>query len=214
MTKKVNRVGASQREAAQRARVPIPTGIGLAHLTEIRDHMTRILKQFEPLGAIQANLRLNQSDRKDPAPIFIDWVGNTQAFSILTENHIDPGLYRFGENHPTEIYQETLEAAPERIPHRDWKNRNHLSKKTQYAKMLAPKVGAWYQKFIGILATDPEGQDRCIGTLTVGFSQEPDRKTREKIEEKMKEWASWHPESKSPLSEYLEKTFKVGGRII
>src|SRR5438093_10217516 len=99
MAKKAKQGDRVQNKTTQGTRVPIPTGIGLAHLSEIRNHMTSILRQFEPLGAIQANLRLNHSDRKDPAPIFIDWVGNAQAFSTLTENHVDPGLYRFGENH-------------------------------------------------------------------------------------------------------------------
>lgn len=196
--------------------VLIPGGIGPQHLVGIRECLREILTSqiLTKSGVRQVNLRLNESDTTNKLPVFIDWVGVQDVIVLLTRNGqlSDPGLYRFGDKIPSVVYNQTVDSALQNIPARDWTDPKTLSEKRPESKLLAPKVGATYQKFIGIIAGDRNNQRRCVGILTVGFSHEPN--PVQQVEDEMRRVASWPPNYKSRLVQSIEQNFIVGGPLV
>jgi hypothetical protein len=198
--------------------VSIPNGIGPEHLAGIRHRLRGILKKFKDIDkeVRQVNLRLNESGAVEKLPVFIDWVGDSEVM-IVRENdrHIDPGLHRFGDRIPSKVYVETIDKSVDRtgIPERNWLDPDTLKEKRPESQLLAPKWGATYQKFIGIIA-DQNNQRRCVGTLTVGFSARPEGEKLKRVETEMRRLASWDHDDKSDLVRYIEETFILGGPFV
>lgn len=57
----------------------------------IRAVMRNVLKDFQGLGAMQVNLRLNASNKEDRLPVFIDWLGADSVVNKLVAQSGIPG---------------------------------------------------------------------------------------------------------------------------
>lgn len=199
----------------------IPGGITPEHFMEIRRYLLTILEQLTPRpapsdltdkGALEVNMRLNDTDAGETSsPVFAGWVENDISVAQREqENDADPGLYRFGDENWSVIYDETLRAGRGVFKERDW--HRQFGEKTSGAKGTAKKRGVNYQKFIGIIVPDPTDnsptRSRCVGTLVTGYSERPTGGTQAHIESIMRHWAV---NSDSPLVKYLQNNFRLSG---
>ena len=63
-------------------------------------------------GRKRFHIRLNESDKPFPLPIFAGWVESEDVQQAREDwNHPDPGLHRFGDDIYSEIYGEALSYA-------------------------------------------------------------------------------------------------------
>jgi hypothetical protein len=192
--------------------VPIPGGIEPKHLADIREIMESILANLEKFKAKQVNLRLNKSAVEEYLPYFIDWVGGQELKRDRNEKELDPGLFRFGDNVPSVVYNDTLNAAPKTLIDRDWGTQG-IGEKQADSKVLAQKAKLTYQKFIGIIAKDEKNKTRCVGTLTAGFKDKPNDSEAVKIDEEMKKIASWPSFPESNLVTWIQDNLVLGGPV-
>ncbi len=195
-------------------KIPIPGGIEPKHLAEIRqimeDNLTSLNDQFK---VMQIDLRLNRSVTSERLPYFIDWVGVKETLSFLKrdEKDLDPGLFRFGDDTPSDVNKEAVDGAPSKIIDRDWKTKG-LTEKRPGSKALAQKAQVTYQKFIGIIAFDSDpnvNSNRCIGTFTAGFKQKPNNNGVDKELERIAGWTK----STSDLVEWIQDNLILGGPL-
>jgi hypothetical protein len=191
--------------------VPIPGGIEPKHLADIREIMENILCDLEKFQAKQVNLRLNRSEKEEYLPYFIDWVGVKGLVSVRSSAELDPGLFRFGDNVPSVVYNATVDAAPKTLVDRDWTQ--GIGEKQADSKVLAQKAKLTYQKFIGIIAKDGKNKTRCVGTLTAGFKNKPNDSEAAKIDEEMKKIASWPSFPESKLVTWIQDNLVLGGPV-
>lgn len=178
---------------------------------DVRKISNLILKEFAALGAKQVNWRLNES-KPEASPVFIDWVAVKEVTDRLTHKSgvKDFGAYRFLDPVPSKVYVEALANVGKKIVVRDWQSRPLFAEKRVESRLLVQKAGLMHQRFIGILA-EPGGVRRCVGTLTVSFEKGPNKTLATKIDDKMKEWASWRAGKRSQLVSFLEENFVLGG---
>lgn len=191
-----------------RSRPRIPGGITPGHFARITDILRLILSDIDreidtELGKSrkrynldvkpkELHIRLNESDKPFPLPIFAGWV---EADDVRREreawNHPDPGLNRFGDDVLSEIYAEAFRYAnnPKRALHfryRDWDNEKlpEICEKRSGEKATDPKAGNRFQTCLAIVA-----QGRAVGTLVVGFRKKlPDHLLRI-AQNVLREWA-------------------------
>jgi hypothetical protein len=172
----------------------------------IRKRMEEILKELadQNLGAKQINLRLNRSGEDEKKPYFIDWYATKEIVERLEKKagkFEDIRRNRFGDDEPAAIYDEAVDKAPKAKAERDWLADcgKLVQEKKVGSKLLAPKVGLMYQRFIGIIADDQKRQRRCVGTIGVGFETKPDKDALAKVDKTLEKWASWPPNEPSLL---------------
>ena len=153
------------------AKSKIPAGVTPDHFMDIRKMLLRVLKET---GAKRVNMRLNESGKEEPSPVFIGCVeDDDMARKRVAMNEPDTGLFRFGDKEHAVVYNECVSAGRRgRMTERDWKSQ--LAEKSPNAKFLGPRLGAMHQKFVGITVDNGRGY-RCVGTLTAGFSRKPVR---------------------------------------
>jgi hypothetical protein len=177
---------------------------------EIREITEAVLKDFQRLGAQQVNVRLNESGTHEKRPVFIDWLAVPKVLSRLSDRspERDLGKYRLGEGTPSQVYNEGLDQIGKKLIERKWNLDLLLREKRVESKLLVQKAGLMYQKFVGIIANE-KGIARRAGLLTVSFEKKP--ANLKEIDRKMMEWASWPRQPKSPLVEYIEQHFVIGG---
>jgi hypothetical protein len=185
----------------------------------IRKRVEEILKDLEGHGARQINMRLNRSDTDDKAPIFVDWYGTKDLAKRLEEKAgklDDIRRERFGDQTPAKVYNEALDKAPKELAERDWSDCGKWAdEKNAGSRLLAQKAKVLYQRFIAIIADDSKGQRRRVGTIAVGFDKKPDAKVLAEVDEKLKKWASWPPNSQSALVRDLKKVeISLGGPFL
>ncbi len=189
------------------AQADIPAGITPEHFIQIRKFLLEILQD---IPAEQAGMRLNVTNRQDPAPVVVGWVeGEILKNARIGKGDPDPGLYRFGDRgRPSDVYSACLNTDQKGvIQERNWNTQ--LSEKFEEAKAQAPKCGIKYQRFIPIMV-DEGGRTRCAGTITVGFLQKPDSSIIHKADEILKSRA----QDKSHITNFLKDNFRLGGRIL
>jgi hypothetical protein len=191
--------------------VLIPGGIEPKHLAEVREIMRAVLADLNKLNAKQVNLRLNKSEETDYQPYFIDWVGVEELIRLRSEAELDPGLFRFGDNVSSAVYNEAVAAAPKALVGRDW-GKDGIGEKHAESKALAQKAKLKYQRFIGILVKDGKN-NRCVGTLTAGFETKPNDGDVGKIDEAMKKIASWPSFPESKLASWIRDNLVLGGPV-
>lgn len=204
----------------QPGRRPIPGGITPEHFLRITRILRRILQDIDQaVGGRRArnrprelHIRLNESDKPFPMPIFAGWVEADDARQTRQDwNHPDPGLHRFGDDVYSEIYGEAFRYAGDSIRknhfrYRDWKKGEILEKRAG-EKATDPKAGNTFQTCLAIVA-----QGRAVGTLVVGFRRKPSDKSLTKAQTILREWArgpatrAW----RNSLVDFL-KRFKLGG---
>jgi hypothetical protein len=181
----------------------------------LRKNTQAMLKDFQRFGAKQVNLRLNESECETKLPVFIDWIALPRVSARIAKRSPEPdfGKYRLGEATPSKVYIDGVAQAGKKIIERNWTYKQLLKEKRVESKLLVPKAGLMYQKFIGIIAGE-QGSRRCVGLLTVSFAKKPETRILNKVEERMQQWASWPEKSKSDLIKYLEEIFILGGPLL
>lgn len=148
----------------------IDRAIARAISTEQKKSPKRDNSDYRPK---ELHIRLNESDKPFPLPIFAGWVESADVRRAREAwNHPDPGLHRFGDDVYSEIYGEALNYAQhkdprERFRYRDWAASELLEKRAG-EKATDPKAGNLFQTCLAIVA-----QGRAVGTLVVGFKKEP-----------------------------------------
>lgn len=186
----------------------------------LRAHTQEVLKDFQRLGAKQVNLRLNESEREDPLPVFLDWLALPGISAKIAKRspQTDIGRYRLGETTPSKVYNDGIAQALKQIIERDWTCDLLLKEKRVESKLVVQKAGLMYQTFIGIIA-EVNGNWRRVGLLTVSFEKKPKKADLDEVKKKLHNWASWpaDPKStpvKSKLVDYLEEVFILGGPLL
>lgn len=183
----------------------------------IRAVMRNVLKDFQGLGAMQVNLRLNASNKEDRLPVFIDWLGADSVVNKLVAQSGIPGaekdwgLYRLGDGLFSTVYLDAVDKVLKGIVEREWTPETLKKEKKTESQLLIQKASLNYQKFIGIVAGSKR---RCVGTLTVSFEKKPNVEKLPEIDDKMKQWASWPPKPKSELVQKIESNFVLGGPFL
>jgi len=204
----------------------IPGGITPEDFLEITKILRIILGDIDSeLGALRGgaykdderpkelHIRLNESDKPWPLPIFAGWVESDDARERRRDwNHPDPGLLRFGDDVYSEIYGEAFRYANDVDPnnhfrYRDWELAEMLEKRSG-EKATDPKAGNRFQTCLAIVI-----DDLVTGTLVVGFRRRPDDQLLKKTQALLKEWAR----ERDPKSDKrgglisLLKKFELGG---
>lgn len=188
------------------ARAKIPGGVTPEHFLEINNFLGQFLQDVKDVakGAkpMWASCRLNES-RDDISPVFIGWVEDDSLKERrLKRNEPHPGLFRFGDDHYSEIFDDCVKH-PGVIKKRDWKRDLAHPVRGQWmnnAKMLSVGLNVMYRRSIGI-----KGQKSAVGTINVGFDADPS-KVDGAVGRVMKKWAG----RSSALVGYLRDHFELG----
>lgn len=188
-------------------------------LTEIREDIDNELKallgkqydkdKHEPK---EVHIRLNESDKPFPLPIFAGWVESDDVRDRRQDwNHGHPGLVRYGDDVYSEIYGEAFRyanhpIAEEHFRHRDW-GAGEILEKRSAEKATDPKSGNTFQTCLAIVI-----DAHAVGTLVVGFRERlSDLNWLKKTQEILREWARDPKSSKrARLIDTLRK-FELGG---
>jgi len=207
----------------QPGRMRIPGSITVEDFLAITNLLREILQDIDnELGASGANndekpkelhIRLNESDKPFPMPIFAGWVESEDVQQTRQDwNHPHPGLHRFGDDIYSEIYGEALNYADadpkEHFRYRDWA-RSELLEKRAGEKATDPKAGNTFQTCLAMMI-----EGRATGTLVVGFRRRPNDQLLQRAQQVLGEWAREDYPKSSPrrnsLIDFLKK-FELGG---
>jgi hypothetical protein len=200
----------------------IPGSITVEHFVRITGFLKDILKDIEKeMGRLKAqnddkpkelHIRLNESDKPFPLPIFLGWVESDDVRTTREKwNHAHPGLHRFGDDVYSEIYGEAINYAHNTDPekhfrHRNWA-RSELLEKRAGEKATDPKAGNLFQTCLAIVI-----EERATGTLVVGFRRRPKEQLLQRAQQILREWARDDAKSRqrAKLIGFL-KQFELGG---
>ena len=220
----------------QPGRMRIPGGITVDDFLTINNFLIKILQDIDSeLTALGANneekpkelhIRLNESDKPFPLPIFAGWVESDDVQEARQNwNHPHPGLHRFGDDVYSEIYGEALNYAgrdpKDHFRHRDWarvdptrRDSSELLEKRAGEKATDPKAGNTFQFCLAMMI-----EGRAIGTLVVGFRRrprpnDPSDQLLQRAQQVLGEWAREDYQKSSSgrgaLIDFLKK-FELGG---
>jgi hypothetical protein len=203
----------------------IPSGITPEDFMKIRDLLRIILQDIDnELKTLRGraykdderpkelHIRLNESDKPWPVPIFVGWVESEDSRERRQDwNHPDPGLLRFGDDVYSEIYGEAFRYASRNVDgqdifrYRNWELDEMLEKRSG-EKATDPKAGNRFQTCLAMVI-----EGLVTGTLVVGFRCKPKDQLLRKTQALLREWAR-EPKSKkrSGLVDFLKK-FELGG---
>lgn len=164
----------------------------------------------------ELHIRLNESDKPFPLPIFAGWVESEDVRRTREEwNQPDPGLHRWADDIYSEIYGEAINYANDpnsqnHFRYRDWEN-DELPEKRAGEKATDPKAGNRFQTCLAMVI-----EGLATGTLVVGFRHRPDDPLLQRTQELLREWAR-EPDPKSSernaLINFLKK-FELGGPLL
>jgi hypothetical protein len=209
----------------QPGRKRIPGSIAVEDFRAITGFLEEILrdieKELEALGAQndekpkELHIRLNETDKPFPLPIFAGWVESDDVRKTREEwNHPHPGLHRFGDDVYSEIYGEALNYANidrERFRYRDWDSQPvpEILDKRAGEKATDPKAGNRFQTCLAMVI-----DGLAAGTLVVGFRHKLDKGLLDKTHEVLEQWAREDkpksPPQRNALIDFLKK-FELGG---
>jgi hypothetical protein len=182
---------------------------------DIEDELAKLLGGACPSDQQpkELHIRLNESDKPYPVPIFAGWVESEDVRATRLEwNHPDPGLHRFGDDVYSEIYGEALNYASkdpkEHFRYRDWAASELLEKRAG-EKATDPKAGNTFQTCLAMVI-----DGLATGTLVVGFRRRPSDQLLQTVQRVLGEWAREDYSKSSPqrrsLIDFLKK-FELGG---
>ena len=182
----------------------IPGSINVKNFVKIRGFLEQILKELETSGAKRVVTRLNSSDSIEPRPYFVGIVEDSELVKRRTAwNEPDAGLFRFGDDNPSNVYNETVCNPTGKMIQRNWSK--DYAEKSGNAKALGHEVGCDYQRFVAIRVPVGDGKYQHAGTITASFRNNP---ASPRVESIMKKWAQ-HPNSK--FVKYLKANFILNG---
>jgi len=214
----------------QSGRIRVPGGITPEDFLEI----TRILRQIlqdidDEIKALRGaacqederpkelHIRLNESDKPFPLPVFAGWVESEDVRKTREEwNQPDPGLHRCKDDIYSEIYGEAINYANHSDPrqhfrYRDWAASELLEKRAG-EKATDPKAGNTFQTCLAMVI-----DGLATGTLVVGFRHKPDQALIDKTHEVLEQWAREDkpksPSQRGSLINFLKK-FELGGPLL
>jgi hypothetical protein len=219
-------------------KLPIPGGISLNDFRTIQTHLEIMFKDIESaIGqtglAQELHMRLNESEKPWPLPIFVGWYEVEGAEYRRTEyNHPHPALWRFGDDVLSEVYAEALNFADEvgdqAFQYRDWSS--EMGEKRAGERATDPKAGNLFQTCLAIVIENeaprvvPPGKGeastfaRAIGTLVLGFKTKPDDVLLDRAHQTMREWAlekvAKTDSKRGDLITWLKNKFDLGGPLL
>lgn len=177
---------------ANMAKAKVPAGITPEIFLEVRNLLVKVLKDLDGVKGAWVTTRLNETGRKDPSPVFVGWVEHQDLIGKrLQRNEPDPGLFRFGDDHYSKIYEECLEN-PSSVRKRDW----HSDRPEHTGKAFDVKWGVMHRRSIAVKANGG-----YVGTLNAGFFSDPGNKA----DKAMTQWAQ---DPGSELVRYLTGHFQ------
>jgi hypothetical protein len=212
----------------EKSRMRIPGGITPERFARITNILRTILNDIERAIEIEQkrsrsgdnfdyrpkelHIRLNESGKPFPLPIFAGWVESTDVRRAREAwNHPDPGLHRFGDDIYSEIYGEALNyagVAEERFRYRNWAASELLEKRAG-EKATDPKAGNLFQTCLAIVA-----KGRAVGTLVVGFKKKPPEPLLAIARRILGEWARGTGRNRrKALLNFLNR-FDLGGPLL
>jgi hypothetical protein len=186
--------------------------IATGHAKAIEEILQKVRAELQKYGAMRVTSRLNCSETTRAVPV---WVGTVEDSDMKAQRGFDAGLARFGRSNRSKVYQETVNDSNGEIHSRDWCQ--ELSEKAANGfgpgQAYGPQAGCMHQLFIAIRVKQKDGKYRHVGTITVGFKEEPDKSSMGSITKIMKKWAREEGEG-SPYIDYLrKKNFNLGGPV-
>jgi hypothetical protein len=192
------------------AKAKIPAGVTPEHFLEIDNFLNQFLSDVKRIARatrpMWASCRLNES-RQDISPVFIGWVEDDAFRELrLKKNEAHPGLFRFGDDHYSEIYEDCVKQ-PGVIKKRDWSDDLGHPVRGQWmvnARKLSVGMGVMHRRSIAIKIGK-----HAVGTINVGFQANPGKADRA-IARVMKNWS--HQDS--PFITYLRDNFELGGPAV
>ena len=191
----------------------IPGEIDIKNFEQITKHLQDILKELKDAntGAKRVVTRLNDSTKNTPSPYFLGIVEDADLVAQRkSKNEPDPGLLRFADDNPSDVYNETVNEPLGRIINRNWQQSIAEKQKYPHHRALGPNIGCQHQRFIALRVDAGQGKKKNAGTITVSFWQDPTPHAAD-VERIMKKWAQ--DESQSRFLKYLTQTFQLGGPI-
>jgi hypothetical protein len=179
----------------------IPGEITLAHYTETNKILLDVLNET---NAMQVVARLNETGRKEPAPVFIGWVENDMRTRLrLSRNDPAPALLRAGDTASSNTYEKCFYNGNFE---RDWTKPEHVQERRSNELCLSQKAGVNYLQVIRIEVADDNNHRLGVGVLGVGFSTKPEDPS--KVDAILRKWA--HTDNRE-LVPYLVRNFALGG---
>ena len=173
------------------AKVKIPAGITPEIFLEVRNILLKVLKDLDGAKGMWVTTRLNETGRKDPSPLFVGWVQHRDLIAKRVQNNEpDPGLFRFGDDHYSQLYEDCLQN-PGSVRKRDW----NVDEREHSGKTLDIKAGLMHRRSIAVKLNGG-----YVGTLNAGFFADPG----DKVNAVMTQWAQ-NPNSE--LVKYLQDNF-------
>lgn len=214
---------------------PIPGGIHLDDFRTIQAYLAEIVQDIEnETGHTglprELHMRLNESEKPWPLPIFVGWHEAAGADATRMEfNQPHPALWRFGDDVLSEVYAEALNFADEEgdraFQYRDWTG--ELGEKRAGERATDPKVGHLYQTCLAIVIDNEtprvrpspgETCPRAVGTLVLGFHRQPAGAMLNRAHQIMREWARESvPKTnrrRGELIQWLKREFDLGGPLL
>jgi hypothetical protein len=204
------------RAAQPTATVDIPGGLQEnLHFTKVKGFLQTILNELTAAntGARRVVSRLNRSGTDQASPVFVGVVEDAKIIDQRRRDGVpdgDVGKLRFKDANPSIVYSEAVNRPAGESRPRRWGNGDD-SEKTIGAKQMGKKANCVHQKFTAIRVAAPNNRRRHIGTITVGFDQDPTGQKLVDFKRIMEKWA------RSPQSEYikyLQTTFNLGGPTV
>ena len=231
---RVERINRNRRLSSKR---PIPGGISLDDFRTIQRYLEDIFQDIENETGTglpqELHMRLNESEKPWPLPIFVGWhEAAGAAYKRMQFNHPHPALWRFGDDVLSEVYAEAINFADEEgdnaFQYRDWNI--EMGEKRAGERATDPKAGNLYQTCLAIVIDneiprvvqpvegEPTAFRRAVGTLVLGFRQRPDDDVLDRAQQTMREWAIEKVDKtdarRSGLIEWLKNEFDLGGPLL
>lgn len=227
------RVIRNQRNSSKR---PIPGGITLDDFRTIQTFLADMLQDIENgMGQTglpkELHIRLNESEKPWPLPIFVGWHEAPGAHNKRVEfNHPHPALWRFGDDVLSEVYAEALNFADEEgekaFQYRDWTC--EMGEKRAGERATDPKAGNLYQTCLAIVVDNEKPRSakpdesatfrRAVGTLVLGFCDKPEGGLLSKAHQIMREWAldgiKKTDAKRGKFLEWMKGEFDLGGPLL
>ena len=190
--------------------VNIPDGLADVHFGAIKGFLERILVELTDAGtgARRVVSRLNRTDKGEASPVFVGVVEDDDTIALRRQQGVpngDVGKMRFKDENESTVYEHTVKNAAGAIVSRHWNGAS--GEKKPRAQQMGKKANCLHQRFIAIRI--PVGnQHQHVGTITVGFGQNPNNPQMTKVKAIMEKWAQ---SAQSDYVNHLKNTFNLNG---